>query len=612
MKITIIIFALLIFTVQAQQRDEQKFSLAQSYEQIGDYNSALKLYEELYQADPSNIQYINALYRVYTQLKNYAALINVLDARIKQSPDDIEAYGMLGSTYYLNGNEEKAIEVWNKPFQSGKVNPVLYRVVANYAVERRAFEAAIDLYERGKNAAEDKVLYAFDLARLYSLTMQFEKAAREYCFILTNQPSQQKLVENRVFENLNRPGALDVMIKVFEDCADKKNLSFSLLLARLYSEKKLYRKAYGIYLYIDEAQSGKGRELYNFAKQIFAEKEYQLAAEVFKKITDQYPESPVSAQASLGYARSLEASLLEEYEKTLPLWKPYFPVKKFQSEQTEKVLNAFNTVSNLYKHSAPAYESILRTAVIKYYLLNDYEDARRLLEMIIRETPNSNNSAEAYLEAGNIALIEGNPDEAKKDFSAVLNLRNANDEQKNKAAYKLGKVHLFRGQFDDARRYLSKVLNNLKDNSANDALELLLLLNPQMNDSVNLVTYANAEFLAEQKKFDEAAVKYKMLAENQQALVLSAVSSVKYAGMMLAIDNYQEAVSALEKVTSEGTKNIYADKALYLLGKIYQYGINNFSRAEEYYQKLLADHPKSIYADDARTQLLLLQIKPGT
>jgi tetratricopeptide (TPR) repeat protein len=253
-KIAIIISILFMVSVNAQQRNEQKFSLAQSYEQIGDYNSAVKLYEELYQSDPANSMYINALYRIYTQLKNYAALVNILDERLKQKPDDIEAYGMLGSTYYLMGNEEKAFEVWNTPFQSGKVNPVFYRVVGNYAVERRAFEIAIDLYEQGKKADDDKVLYAFDLARLYSLTMQFEKAAQEYCYILSNQPSQQQIVESNVFQNVNRPGALDATIKVIEDCADKNNLSFSFLLARLYSEKKSYQKAYEIYLYIDEVQ----------------------------------------------------------------------------------------------------------------------------------------------------------------------------------------------------------------------------------------------------------------------------------------------------------------------------------------------------------------------
>lgn len=73
MKITIIIVILFIISLQAQQRVEQKLSLAQSYEQIGDYNSAAKIYEELYQMDQVNPQYINALYRVYIQLKNYAA-----------------------------------------------------------------------------------------------------------------------------------------------------------------------------------------------------------------------------------------------------------------------------------------------------------------------------------------------------------------------------------------------------------------------------------------------------------------------------------------------------------------------------------------------------------
>jgi TolA-binding protein len=380
----------------------------------------------------------------------------------------------------------------------------------------------------------------------------------------------------------------------------------------LYTEKKSYQKAYKIYLNIDEKLSSKGSELYNFARQMFAEKEYKLAAEIFKTITDQYPDSPILSQAYLGYATSLEAELFEDYEKTLPLWKPYFPMEKFQSEKTEKVLSAFNVVTNLYKHSEPAYESILRTAIIKFYLLKDYEDAQRLLEIIVKEAALSKNSAEAYLELGNIAIIEGNLDEADKDFLAILKLLSASDGQKNKAIYRLGKVNFYQGQFDETRKYLSQVLGNLKDNSANDAIELLLLLNPQMNDSSNLLTYAQAEFLAEQKKFDDAAVNYKKLADNLQAFVLHAISAVKYGEMLLAVDNYTESISVLEGVAAEGEKNIYADKAVYLLGKINQYGIKNYGKAEEFYQKLLADYPKSIYADDARVQILLLQNKPGT
>ena len=611
-KIAVIISILMMVSAYTQQRNEQKLSLAQSYEQIGEFDSAAKIYEELYESDPTNSQYIISLYRVYTQLKNYAALVNVLDERLKRQPDDIDAYGMLGSTYYLMGNEEKALEVWKKPFQFENVNPIFYRLIANYALERRAFDIAIELYEEGKQVSNDKVIYSFDLARLYSITMQFEKAAQEYCYILSTEPSQQNVVETRVFENINRPGALDATLKVIEDCAENNNLSFSYLLAKLYTEKKSYQMAYEIYLKIDENLSSKGRELYNFARQMFAEKEYKLAAEIFKTITDRYPDSPIISQAFLGYARALEASLFEDYEKTLPLWKTYFPMEKFQSDKTDEVLSAFNVVTNLYKHSEPAYESILRTAVIEFYLLNDYEEARRLLGIIVSEAALSTNSADAYLELGNIAMIEGNLEEAEKDFSAILKLLNASEGQKNKAIYKLGKVNFYQGQFDEARKYLSQVLGNLKDNSANDAIELMLLLNPKMSDSSNLTTYSQAEFLAEQKKFDEAAISYKKLANNQQAFVLHSISAVKYGEMLLAVDNYTESISILEGVAAEGEKNIYADKAVYLLGKINQYGIKNYTKAEEFYQKLLADFPKSIYADDARIQILLLQNKPGS
>ena len=610
--IILIIIATPMFFVKGQVRNDQKYALAQSYEQAGDFDSATKLYEELYLSDPSNSQLINALYRVYIQKKNYAAAVNVLEERIKQVPDDISAYGMLGSAYYLMGNEQKAFETWDKPFQLEKVNPLYYRIIGEYEIERRAFEKAIELYEKGKEASDDKILYAYDLLQLYSITMQFEKMAQECCFIISTDPSQLQTVQQRILENINRPGALDATLKTIEDCADKKIIGYSYLLARLYIEKKSFDKAYETYLYIDEKQLSKGRDLYQFGQQMFAEKEYKLASEVFEKIADSYPDSPIISQAKLGYARSLEAFLLEDYKKTLPLWKPYFPLKKFQSEDTEKVLNAFSVVTNLYKHSEPAYESILRTANIKFYLLKDYEDARRLLNIIINEAQLSKNSGEAYLELGNIALIEGDLDESEKDYSAVLDLKNAGTDEKNEAVYKLAKVNLYQGKFDEARKRISKVLNDLKDNSANDALELSLLLNPDMSDSSNLMIFAQAEFLVEQKKFDEAANDYKKLAENQQAFVLKAISGIRYSEMMIAVDNYPEAVSVLEGISSEGEKNIYADKALYLLGKIHQFGIKNYVEAQKFYQKLLADYPKSIYNDDARAQLLLLQNKPGT
>ena len=81
--------------------------------------------------------------------------------------------------------------------------------------------------------------------------------------------------------------------------------------------------------------------------------------------------------------------------------------------------------------------------------------------------------------------------------------------------------------------------------------------------------------------------------------------------MMLAENNFQGAVSIFESIVEEGEKNIYADKAVYLLGKMHQFGLKDLVKAEEYYQKLLAEFPNSIYVDYAREQLKLIMNKPG-
>ena len=45
----------------------------------------------------------------------------------------------------------------------------------------------------------------------------------------------------------------------------------------------------------------------------------------------------------------------------------YDEYNEIKKDKTEEVLNAFNVVTNLFKHSDPAYESKLRKAVIEFY-----------------------------------------------------------------------------------------------------------------------------------------------------------------------------------------------------------------------------------------------------
>ena len=222
--------------------------LAQSFEQAGDYDKAIMIFEEIYSVQPQNYLVFESLNRVYIQSKKYESSVKIVETRIKNNPQDVNLFGMLGTTYYLMGNESKAFDAWEEGIKTQPENHMSYRIMANHAIQRRAFEKAIDYLKRGKSVSQNPELYSYDLANIYSLTMQYKEAAEEYCYLLGIQPTQISAVENRILAYSNKPGALAQTIDVFENWNKGDNISFDYLLARLYVEAKSYDKAYSLYV----------------------------------------------------------------------------------------------------------------------------------------------------------------------------------------------------------------------------------------------------------------------------------------------------------------------------------------------------------------------------
>jgi tetratricopeptide (TPR) repeat protein len=604
---------LLYLSVFAQQSNQlnNRFMLAQSFEQSGDFERAKEIYEELYNNQPDNYTFFDALNRTYTQLKDYDSSIKLIEGKIKSSEPNVNLYGLLGSSYYLKGEEQKAFEVWDEALDKFPRNPMNYRILANYAVERRAFEKAVNLLERGRDASDNPESFSLELANLYTFTMRFKEAAVEYCRILSKEPDQLQVVETRILSYIYKPGALDETIDVVEDFRGDENISFSYLLARLYLEKGNYYEAYETYLDIDSRQNNQGTDLYNFANLALINKEYVIAAKAYNEIINEYPASPIISSAKLGYAKTMEEAVNEKISDTTQSWKPYYKYN-FNKENTgsiDSVINAYLDLTKIYPRSEVAAESFLRIGKIYFHKKSDPESAEENFEKVISDFRLSRFAFDAAEVLAEINLIKGNLGKAEEYLRNIINTKSAPEEKKNDAKFDLARIEFFKNNFDSAKKLLGEILNNLKDNTANDAIEMSLLLNTKMSDSSNLAIYSSAELLAEQKKFDEAAEKYKQLSENPQAFILQKLAKIKEAEMQLALNNYSESVKLLELVSDEYEKNIYADKALYLLGKIYQFGYKDSFKAIEMYEKLLAKFPNSLYLDEVREEILKLRNK---
>lgn len=613
MKISIIsllfLFNLLLSAQQPGTGEYNKFLLAQSFEQEGSLEKAQKLYEELYQNSPENVNYFNSLYRVYNQQKNFAASILILENRIKIFPDDINLIGQLGSTYYMEGNFEKAYQIWEEPLKRPDAGPIAFRVIANFAIERRAFDKAIEVLEGGKQKTSDLFMFSMDLANLYSLSMRYDKAAEEYCSIIEASPTQLSVVQSRILSYTNKPDALIQTIRVFEARGKQNNPAILSLLARLYTENNEYSKAFDIYSDLDKKMQSQGAELYNYAEYVFREGRFDIASSVYSTIVERYPSSRVVSSARLGYAKSLEALVKEEFSSTIDKWKSFSELIKLDAKVVQPAVNAFEEIVGTYKHSEVAIESYLRIAQIRFRLQGDYNSAKEILSLIISDYSTSKFMADACLDLAEINLAEGNIDQSAKLYEEVLTLRSTPIEKKNEANFYLAKIYSYLGRFNEASKKLSEILKNLKDNLANDALELSLLLNTAKNDSSNMLIFSEAELMAERNLFSGAREKYDLIAQDQKAFIFHSIVQLRSAQMDIALDEYENAISKLVSISEEKEHNIYADKALYLLGNIYEFALNQIPEAIQSYEKLLLSFPGSIYIDQARERIQFLRDK---
>ena len=603
----LILFSAASLFCQFSNDDNNRYQLAERYEQAGAPDKAKDIFEQLYKKSPANIQYFNALNRVYVSLKMYDASVKLLNQHLALDPSDINTYGLLGSTYYLAGDETKAFSTWEDALKKVPPAAMSYRVLANYAMERRAFDKAIDFLKRGKKISDSPLYFSFDLANLYSLTMQFKYAAEEYLFIISKSPDQFPAVQQRILSYANKVDALKTTIDVFEKNRDNDNVNLNYMLASLFMMDKSYKKAYDVFQEIDSKLNSRGIELINFAQNLYNEHQFQLASNVYNDIISKYPSSPVVPGAKLGYAKSLEALLDIENEENNS-WKPFRMDVAGDPSKTNKVIDAFNDIVKTFPNSEPANESLLRIGGLRLTRLNDISGAKKTLTSLISESPNSGFALKAYEDLGNIYIREGNLKISREMFEIITN-GNASVDDINYARFRLGRILFYEGNFPAAREMLLNVVISYKDNYSNEAIESSLLMNTMMNDSSNLVIFASAEFLSEQKKFNEAREKYLIIAQNQQDGILRNLAKLRVAEMDIAVESFDSSIKLLQVIADENEKNIYSDKALYLLGNIYQFGKKDSSRAIEVYEILLAKFPNSIYLESARELINKLKNK---
>ncbi|MDP3149425.1 MAG: tetratricopeptide repeat protein [Ignavibacteria bacterium] len=588
---------------------QNRFLLAQNYEQLGQFNKAKSIYEDLYKIQPGNFTFFQALNKCYLQLKEYSNSQFLIEQKLKSDKENGSLVGMLGTTLYLNGEEKKAFQLWDDFLETRK-DVISFRILANSAIELRAFDKAIDLLQRAKELSKNEFYFGYDLANLYSLKMDYKKSAEEFIAILIADPKQFPSVENRIFSYVARAEALNAFTAVFEDEKPDEFPAIGNILAKLYSANHQYEKAFSLYKSLDDIGPYNGSELFNFALKLSSEKEYAHAAGVFSYLLKKYPTSQLQQQIKLNFAKNSEAKLESENIDSSQLWKTFRKQKYYSENLYSESLSIYKEIAGKNPFSELGAEAMFHIGFLYGEKIGDEAASREYLNKIISNFILSNFYADACLEMAQLQIRKGNVEDALTFYEKIFANPRASEEQKNKAKFWKARMAFFKGDFTESNKLLRQLVSSSSDNFSNDALELSFLLTSAFNDSLTLVKFAEGDFALLAGKFDKAEITFSSLVKTEQTpFLIKQVAELRLIECFISLDRYQEALDQIEALQKRDEKNIFADKAIFLSAKIYQFGLKDAAKATEEYQNLLLRFPDSLYLDEAREAINNLRNK---
>jgi tetratricopeptide (TPR) repeat protein len=594
---------------QAKEPDI-KFRLAQSYEQSGDFESASKLYEELLAKDPANFLVIDALHRDYIQLKKYDAAIALVTAVIQRSPNDILWLSRLGTLYNYKADDAKATAAWNRAIQVDPTHESTYRGVASAMMEARLFDRAIDIYLRGRTACKNPALFQNDIAYLYTITLNYSAATKEYVDLVRQNPAQLSYTQSRIAAYIVRPDGLKAATGVVEEAgkSEPSNQQIQQLLAWLYMEAKQYDRAYEVYKLLDATTNAGGHEIFNFAERAFRERGFVSAGNAYRDIMKKFPKFDLMAQVKFGNARTLEELAAAADTSNLAIEVYATRVTPRSGVQSPALytgaIAAYQSVVAEFPKTDFASRSFYQIAVLKQERFGDPDGALSTLDALEKNAPTPTLLYDARMRKADIMLMKGNLEGAAGVYGTLANQQPIVGEQRERAAMRLAEISYYRGKFDDALGQLEKLTRNAGADITNDALRLQVFIKDHTEEGDSaLPSFARGELLIFQQHLTDALALFESMSKTYPGSGLLDEAIINCGAIEIALRRYTDAVGSFGRLGTELPESVLLDAALMNTGAVYESGLRDKQKAIAAYEKLLERFPNSLYTNEARKRI---------
>ncbi|HEY9167373.1 MAG TPA: tetratricopeptide repeat protein [Candidatus Kryptonia bacterium] len=593
------VFGLMVAPGFAQNPDEMNnFRIAQALEQSGEYQKALGFYKQLYQLNPSNIMYFDGLRRTYMSLKLYPDAERLVMERIESDSTNIVLVCELADAYYKGGSPDSAFIFWNKALALNPDNPATYRAVAGFLINNRLFDRAIDVYRKGDALPSSNGSFISDIARLYFLNMNYGESVKELMKLLTiqNQNFAITYIEQQLGAYASSKQALGEIIAQMETEVKQSpgNVDYRRILAFLYMETKDYSSAYKSYKWLDEHSDIPGSELMAFADRAYNDEAFEVAANAYDEVSMLIHATPAKAQAIMGYGNSLlRMGELHASDESIPC-----PAEDSLTE-LRNALSAFGRVINEFPSSPFMSEAVLRSIEIMISYFDDFPGAETMFSKyggILKAT-----DSDGVLLRIRLSMAEGKFAEALDTaLGSIQSCKGVSNEICDRLRYESALALYFMGMYDSSKYYLGTITANPKSDAANESIQLLDLIVNNIGSPAVLKEFASANSMETSDRVAEALEVYQQILKEYPQAPLADNARLALATDYCKLGKPAEALKYLA-ILAEDSTGIFADRAQFNTGRIYELTLHDKQKAISVYENFLIRFPNSIYQDKVRS-----------
>lgn len=565
--------------------------LAREYFKNGEFEKALVSYKKLYAKNSKNRNYLFQLVKVHQQLEQYTEaekLLNTDLLRYEYPPLFVE----LGHNYSLKNDSINAKLNYDKAIASLDKNPNNAYAVGRSFQNLSLLSQAITTYEKAM-ALKPQLNFNMNLARIYGEQGNVEKMFNSYInFSEINESYINNIKrEFSTFISENKENENNIVLRkiLLKKIQTSPNLLWNEMLSWLFIQQKDYKKAFTQEKAIYKRQLESLDRIEELATIAYNQKEIIISQNIFQFIIDNSQDIDTKINA---YYNSLK---IETEQAT----------KKEYKAINEKYLNLLNEYG---KFESTVDLQIAYGHFLAFYI-KDTSKAIAFLKDSLKRDYGKFQSSKIKLELGDILVLEEKFNEALIYYTQIQRaLKNSTISQE--ARFKVAKTSYYKGDFKWAESQLKILKKSTSQLTANDALDLKLLISDnKLDDSlqVALKRYAKADLLAFQNKKDEAIAILSGILKEHKTEAIIPQTLLKQAQLFEDKKEFEKAKNNYETLIENYKEGILIDDAIYALAQIYANKLAQPEKAKQLYESIIFNHADSIYFVEARKKYRALR-----